>query len=367
MSQRRPDGKMVCMKRSKKQGQRGFFDEQEALEKLSKLKDPLDKLSQRIDFEVFRKTLKTIYAPAAPKSKAGARPYDYVLMFKILILQRLYNLSDEQMEFQLNDRLSFKRFTGLEFSHRVPDSNTIWNFRQGLAKDDNEKRLFKVFYQVAEQKGLIVNEGKMVDASFHEVPRQRNSREENTEIKEGKTPEDWKGDKDKLAHKDVNARWTKKNNETYYGYKNHIKADTKSKMIDDYEVTDASVHDSQTIEKLLDEKDTGQPLHADSAYAGRKIEEMVDKLGMVNKVHEKGCKNKPLTPDQMSLNRIKSTIRARVEHIFGFIETSMKGTFIRTIGIKRARVNIGITNLCFNICRAVQLGINMFIGEKCAR
>ena len=87
------------------------------------------------------------------------------------------------------DRLSFKRFTGLEFSHRVPDCNTVWNFKQGLTKDNNEKKLFDLFYKVVAEKNLIVNEGKMVDASFHEVPRQRNSREENQEIKEGKT---WK-------------------------------------------------------------------------------------------------------------------------------------------------------------------------------
>lgn len=268
------------------------------------------------------------------------------------------------MEYQLVDRLSFKRFTGLEFSHRVPDCNTIWNFKQGLAKDDNEKKLFKMFYKVLEEKQLVVNEGKMVDASFHEVPRQRNSREENKEIKEGKTPEGWKKNTHKLSHKDVDARWTKKNNDTYYGYKNHIKADTGSKLIDNYEVTSASVHDSQALEKLLDAKDKGQSLHADSAYAGQSMEGKISKVEMTNKIHEKGCKNKPLTVEQKESNRIKSTKRARVEHIFGFIETSMKGTYICTIGIARAKVNIGITNLTYNICRAVQLGINMFTNES---
>ncbi len=99
------------------------------------------------------KQLEKIYTKEKPKSSAGAKPFDYVLMFKILILQRLYNLSDEQMEYQLVDRLSFKRFTGLEFSHRVPDCNTIWNFKQGLDKrSNNEKKLFDLFYQVVEEK-----------------------------------------------------------------------------------------------------------------------------------------------------------------------------------------------------------------------
>ena len=273
------------------------------------------------------------------------------------------------MEYQLVDRLSFKRFTGLEFSHRVPDCNTIWNFKQGLAKDDNEKKLFDLFYKAVEEKQLIVNEGKMVDASFHEVPCQRNSREENKEIKEGKTPEAWKGNKQKhrLAHKDVEARWTKKNNETYYGYKNHVKADTESKLMDDYVVTPANVHDSQALEQLLDEKDKGQTLHADSAYTGEDMEGRINKVEMINKIHEKGYKNKPLTDKQKANNRIKSSKRARVEYIFGFIETSMKGTYIRTVGMARAKVNIGITNLTYNICRAVQLGINMFSGDSCVQ
>jgi IS5 family transposase len=350
---------------SKKQAPRGFFDEQEALDKLTKLKDPLEKLSKFIDFEIFRETLNLIFEKVDRKSNAGAKPFDYILMFKILLLQRLYNLSDEQMEFQLNDRLSFKRFAGLEFSHRVPDCNTIWLFKQGLAIHDNEKKLFDRFYRVLEEKDLIVSKGKMVDASFHEAPRQRNNREENTGLKEGVVPSTWS--KNKLSHKDVDARWTKKNNETFYGYKNHIKGDTGSKFIDNYVVTSANIHDSQTLEKLLDEKDNGQDIHGDSAYSGEDQEETISKVKMINKIHEKGCKNKPLTDEQKVNNRIKSSKRARVEHIFGFIENSMNGTYIRTIGIARAKVNIGITNLLYNIERAVQLKIDMFSGDRCVQ
>lgn len=354
------------MTTSSKQAPRGFFDEYEQLEKLSKLKDPLEKLNSKINFEIFRESLNSIYKKTDAKSSAGAKPYDYVLMFKIVILQRLYNLSDEQMEFQLNDRLSFKRFTGLEFSHKVPDTNTIWTFKEKLKENDNERKLFDCFYKELEEHKLIVSEGKMVDASFHEAPRQRNSREENKELKEGNTPEEWKEEKQKhkLSHKDIEARWTKKNNQTYYGYKNHVKADLGSKFIDNYTVTDASVHDSQALETLLDEKDKGQPLYADSAYTGDDQERSISKVEMINKVHEKGYKNKPLTEAQKESNKNKSKYRARVEHIFGFVQTSMKGTYIRSIGIARARVVIGLTNLAYNICRAVQLNINM-VKDRC--
>lgn len=356
------------MTTSSKQAVRGFFDEYEQLEKLSKLKDPLEKLNSKINFELFREVLNSIYKKTDAKSTAGAKPYDYVLMFKIIILQRLYNISDEQVEFQLNDRLSFKRFTGLGFSHKVPDTNTIWTFKEKLKENDNERKLFDCFYKEVEEQNLIVSEGKMVDASFHEVPRQRNSREENKELKEGRIPKEWKAKKNKhkLSHKDTDARWTKKNNQTYYGYKNHVKADLGSKLIDDYAVTDASVHDSQALETLLDEKDKGQSLYADSAYTGEEQEASISKAEMINKVHEKGYKNKPLTEAQKESNKNKSKYRARVEHIFGFVQTSMKGTFIRNIGIARARVVIGLTNLTYNMCRAVQLNINMN-RDKCAQ
>ncbi len=344
---------------NKKQPARGFFDEYEQLEKLSKLKDPLEKLRDRIDFESFRATLDGIYEKTERKSAAGAKPFDYVLMFKIIILQRLYNLSDEQTEFQLTDRLSFRRFVGLELSHKVPDTNTIWTFKEKLKVDDNERKLFNCFYAELKKEQLIVSAGKMVDASFHEVPRQRNTREENGLIKKGAIPIDW--DEKKRRHKDTDARWTKKNNELYYGYKNHIKADVGSKLIDDYVVSEASMHDSRALEDLLTEQDAGQKLYADSAYDGQ--EETVEKARMENLIHEKGYRNKPLTEEQKETNRGKSKVRARVEHIFGFVENSLHGTYMRCIGGARAQVVIGLTNLVYNICRAVQLKINMF-AEK---
>ena len=353
------------MMMNKKQQARGFFDEYIVLEKLSNLKDPLEKLNSKIDFEIFRPTLESIYGTIERKNNAGAKPYDYVMMFKVLILERLYNLSDEQTEFQINDRLTFRRFLNLELGHRVPDCNTIWNFKEKLKEDNNEKKLFDCFYRQLAEEGLIVGEGKLVDASFHEAPRQRNTREENAQIKQGGVPEHWKEKPNKLRHKDVDADWTKKNNETFYGYKNHVKADEGSKLIDDYAVTSASVHDSQTLEDLLTIKDKGQDIHGDSAYSGQNQEETIAKVEMINQIHEKGCKNKPLTEEQLQNNRKKSKKRARVEHIFGFIENSMGGSYVRTIGKQRAKVVIGLTNLAYNLCRSVQLGLNMYKGKVC--
>lgn len=120
-----------------------------------------------------------------PKAPGGRPPYDYVMMFKILILQRLYNLSDEQMEYQINDRLSFQRSLHLDLKKAVPDQNTIWHFRENLTKAQLVLLLFLKFDTHLEKQGLIAHEGSIVDASFVEVPRRRNKKDENKQVKEG--------------------------------------------------------------------------------------------------------------------------------------------------------------------------------------
>ena len=201
-----------------------------------------------------------------------------MMMFKIIILQRYYGLGDEQIEYQILDRMSFKHFLCLESGDKVPDEKTVWLFRENLTKAGLSEELFEMFHSHLEQQGMILNEGKMVDASFTIAPRQRNTREENKMIKAGRGDELWNDHQHKKRHKDIDARWTKKNGETFYGYKDHIKVDAKSKFIDKYTVTDASVHDSQPLDELLEEKkDQNQDFHADSAYTGEEQEKVIAK------------------------------------------------------------------------------------------
>ena len=217
------------------------------------------------------------------------------------------------------------------------------------------EKLFDRFTRHLEERGLITNKGSIIDASFVEVPRQRNSREENAKIKEGTIPEDWEEDPCKLRQKDTDARWTKKNDQTFYGYKDHVKVDTDSKLIKAYEVTDASVHDSQVLEPLIDKTDKDTDLHADSAYRSAKIETTLKKRGVRSKIHEKANRNQPLTKAQIRNNRAKSRMRARVEHVFAQITNSMNGFCIRSIGLRRACGTVGLINLAYNIVRSVHL------------
>ena len=342
----------------------GLFDDHFLMEKLTKLGDPLQKLSSYINWDIFKAPLNKAFSDEAKDlSKGGRPPFDKLLLFKALLVQSLYNLSDDQLEYQITDRASFKRFLGLKKSDKVPDSKTFWFFREQLIEKDVIIGLFKTFNETLDAAGVFANEGKMVDASFVEAPRQRNTREENKHIKEtGTAPEAWKENPHKLCQKDTDARWTKKNEVVFYGYKNHIKSDTKTKLIEKFEVTDASVHDLQPVEGLLEEKDAGQPFYADSAYTGQEQEKIYEKKKVVSMVNEKGHRNKPLTEEQKENNREKSKTRARVEHIFGFVENSMNGSFVRTIGMARAKAKIGMMNLVYNICRSTQLKITVCMG-----
>jgi IS5 family transposase len=256
---------------------KGLFDEEFRLEMLSKQGDPLQKLNEVIDWESFRHILKRIFSKEA-KGPGGRPPYDYVMMFKILILQRLYNISDAQTQYQILDRQSFMRFLGLGLHSSIPDEKTIWLFREKLTQSGKIETLFNKFRDILMKQGFIAQNGCIVDASFVEVPRQRNSKEDNEQIKRGDVPESWKEKPNKLRQKDTDARWMTKAKQRHYGYKNHIKIDKNSKLIKKYVTTDASVHDSQALEDLIEKVDSHHEMYGDSAYSGQPIAQLLKKF-----------------------------------------------------------------------------------------
>ena len=340
-----------------KKRKKGFFDEDARLSELSQKGDFLEVLNQNIDWEMFRRPVERAMREQKPKGPGGRPPNDAVVMVKTLILRELYQLSDDAIEFQIMDRLSFQRFLGLGLSDDVPDAKAIWYYRNELTKTRVIEKLFARFYRELEKKQIIANKGVIVDATFSEVKRQRNSREENAEIKEGNVPEDWleEGNEAKLRQKDIDARWRKKNGQSHYGYKNHVKVDEKSKIIKKYVVSSGNVHDSQEIEALLDTEDAGQRIYADSAYRSEEIEKLLERQNMKSKIHEKGYRNRSLTTTQKNANRMKSKRRVRIEHVFGFMANTMKIRRLRAIGKERIEGVIGLINLTYNICRYVQI------------
>ena len=330
---------------------------EDQLRLLSHLGDPLEKLDHYIDFEAFRPILLTVF-PTAYQPKGGRPRLDPVMMFKVLILQKLYGLSDHAMQFHIADRSSFQRFLKIKAIKAVPDEKTIWLFAEQIKTAGLIDQLFDAFGEKLRSSGLIAQAGKVVDATIVEVPKQRNTREENEQIKADEVPADWQQKPNKLRQKDVDARWTKKNNKSYYGYKDHIKVDVKSKLIEDYEVGPANEHDSKVLAHLdfSAQQDGAQGFWADAAYWSEQIIKLVvEDWKMQEHICEKGKRNHPLTEEQKASNRVKSKVRSRVEHVFGHMRQSMGGFFIRKIGIERAAVEVGLKNLAYNMSRAAYL------------
>lgn len=334
--------------------QAGLFDWQERFEQLDNGGDPLVKLNAMIQWKTFRKQLE-IVRDKDRKSTAGRKPFDVVVMFKILILQSLYNLSDDQTEFQIRDRLSFMHFLELSIGDRVPDAKTIWLFREQLTEAGLIEKVFKKFDTFLRNNGFAAKKGQIIDASIVQAPKQRNSRDENKSIKEGNVPENWSDNKKR--HKDTEASWVKKNGKNYFGYKNHIEIDAKHKLVRKFDVTDAAVHDSNVFEDLLDTKNSSCDVWADSAYRSQEKLDELEKRSFREHIQRKGYRNKKLTQRELKGNHTRSKTRSRVEHIFGVQAQRAGNLILRTIGIARAKAKIGLRNLAYNIDRYATLAL----------
>jgi len=325
--------------------QPGFFDFEDRLYKIDQQSDPLAKINAAVDWEIFRPTLEK----ARDKNRqtyVGPKGYDVILLFKILVIQSLYNLSDDATEFQILDRHSFGRFLGLHLGGKVPDATTIWRFRQDLVDAGVVEELFATFDTHLRAHGFMAMKGQIVDASIVNVPKQRNSREENRQVKNGEVPEEWS--ENKRRRKDTEARWTKKNGKNFFGYKNHISIDVKHMLIRGYAVSDAAQHDSQVFETILGDN-TSKDVWADSAYRSKDRLKSLKEHGFREHLQRKGCRHRKLTEIEQQGNKTRARVRSRIEHIFGVQAQKASNLILRTIGLARARVKIGLRNLAYNM------------------
>ncbi len=345
-------------------GQLGFFDLEDRLAALSAAGDPLERLSSAVDFEIFRPPLKRALR-RSDRSKGGRPPYDPVLMFKVLVLQALYGLSDGQAEYQLRDRLSFMRFLGLGLGQRVPDEKTIWLFRELLVRAGAIDKLFERFEAELEGQGYLAMAGQIVDASLVAAPKQRNNDDDKQAIKEGRIPKDWKDRPAKLRQKDRDARWTLKQGKKkegakvqfaipHYGYKNHIATDRRHGLIRGWDASDAAANDGKRLKAVLSKENTASSVWADTAYRSKANEAFMAKNGFTSQVHHRKPPKRALPEPLARANAKRSKVRAAVEHVFGHQKSRM-ALFVRTIGLPRARLKIGMVNLAYNMQRFVWL------------
>ena len=323
-----------------------------------------------MDFEAFRPELVAALS-YSNGSQGGRPPFDPVMMFKILVIQAANNLSDERAEFLINDRLSFMRFLGLSLSDRVPDARTIWLFRERLTKAGAINALFDRFDTALRAAGYIAMSGQIVDASLIAAPRQHNTDDEKKAIKEGRIPDSWRDKPAKLRQKDRDARWTVKFTKAkpredgslpsvdlaipVFGYQNHISIDRGFGFIRKWSATDAATYEGRRLrEGLLDKTNTAAGVWADTAYRSAANETFMERNGFISHIHRKKPKGRAMPEAIRRANAAKSKIRSRVEHVFAEQKDRME-VFIRTVGIARATMKIGMTNLVYNIKRLVFL------------
>ena len=337
-------------------GQLGFFDADKRLAALSAKGDPLEAIDRLVPWESFRADIEAVVLTPDEmrKSSAGWKPVDAIVLFRMLVLQALNNLSDEQVEYQVGDRLSFTRFLRLGIEDRIPDGTTLWLFREKLAKADLIEKLFDRFDQHLGAQG---HRSRWADRRCHHragadsATRARRTRRSSA-ARRPRIGRRSRRRTDRRTRMHAGPRSTAR---SFYGYKNHVNADAKHKLIRRYEVSDAAVHDSQKLDGLLNKGNTSRDVFADSAYRSTETEATLKARGFKSRIHVRAARSHPLSKTEAEANRKKSRVRARVEHVFGVQQTSPGGRIVRTIGIVRARAKIGLQNLVYNIRRLVTL------------
>lgn len=326
-----------------------MFDQSERLKKLDNMGDVLKQLNEMVNWNAFRSILDEAI-PRIKSSKGGRPAYDNLLMFKVLVIKRLFNLSADETEFQINDRISFMRFLGLGLEDKVPDAKTIWLYEDMLSQKGAGEVLFKAFNEQIAAKGYITKAGSIVDASFIEAPKRKNTKEQREKLKKGEIPQEW-ADKEhpqKLRQRDTDATWTIKGKETHFGYKDTVKVDLDSKLIDAYKVSTDSVNDLTAAKGIFDETD--RVAYGDAAYPSLEVPENVEK-----QFCESPTKNHPLSEEQKERNHQKAKLRCRVEHVFAGMVQMIGGTTLRCKSMTRAVFNISMLNLLYNMRRTLSL------------
>lgn len=323
-----------------------LFAEQHHKEALDKLGDPLTQIERCIDFAALAAHVDGI-APRPVSAQGGRPPFPTETMVRILVLKRLYNLSDEQMEYQLLDRTSYKRFCGLSQALNIPDRTTVWVFENRIGEAGAQAIFDGVTAQLL-QKGFIARGGQIIDATLVPAPRQHNSRGDKELIEQGAIPADWKPAK--RRQKDLDATWTKKHGQRQHGYKLSVNIDNQHKFIRRIVTDTASTHDSQHFEAVIDPANTRREIYADRGYPSGQREAWLKANGYRNRIQRKGQRNQPLSDTQQRRNRGIAKTRARVEHVFAAIE-QMGGKLIRTIGQARANFAMTMMAACYNLKR----------------
>ena len=272
--------------------------------------------------------------------KTGGAPHiDLLVKVKMLFLQYLYNLSDPELEDQVNDRLSFQSFIGLDLSTTVPDYTTIWRFRERLIENKLNDRLFELILGYLESQNLLIKKGTIIDATIIDSANRPLSDKKREELKQKQS-----------SQIDTDADSTMKRNKYYFGYKGHIGTDMGSKLIRKREFSSAKSHDSQYKDSLLSGDE--EALFGDSAYSNIGDKRHYRKEGIYYGILDKGTRRKQLSKKQKANNKKKSKIRSAVEHPFGYMKERLNYRKAVAKTQERNRFRFDMNCIIYNIFRA---------------
>ena len=291
--------------------------------------------------------------PLADRSKGGRPPYPTEIMVRMVFLQSLYNLSDEDCEHQVLDRMSFQRFCRLDGVLHIPDARTLWRFKQRLVQGSlGGRAIFDAVSQQLQRQGYIPRGGQIVDASIVAAPITQAKTAEREALNEGKAPEGWS--KKRLRHTDRDARWTKKHGKSYYGYKVHSNVDARWKLIRRIQVTPANVDDGQTLAAVLDKGNTRGRLLADRGYDSHANRELLAQHQLRDGIARRAKPGQEARQRLDARNRTINKTRSRVEHVFAGLE-QLGGKLVRAMTLARNELAITLKCVAYNAKRLVWL------------
>jgi transposase, IS5 family len=327
-----------------------LFAAQHRAQKIDVLGDPLMKIASHIDFAALAAEVDRI-APRPVSTLGGRPPYPTETMIRILVVKRLHNHSDEQMEFLLLDRMSYQRFCGLSDAANIPDRTTIWTFENRIGAI-GAQALFDAMEQQLLRHGYMARCGQIIDATLVPAPKQHFKKAEKEILKQEAMPAEWTPAQ--RRQKDLDATWTQKHGKSHYGYKLSINIDKRYKVIRKIKTDTASTHDSQHLDAVLDPMNTNKDVYADKGYTSQARETQLKAAGYRNQIQRKGQRNHPLSAYQEQRNQRIAKSRARVEHVFAAMAQT-GGKLIRTIGQARADFALTMMAMCYNLKRLVYL------------
>jgi IS5 family transposase len=316
---------------------------------LVKQREGLNKRLERMGSQIDWSRIEAVLSPLR-RGRMGAPGYAPLVLFKALLLAQWYGLSDERLEEELADRVTFRRFVGLGLADETPDHTTLWRFREALGAAGLQAAAFAEINRQFDARGLILRQGTLIDATLVEAQAARpRPPKEQEQAPPGERPPS------KLARSmvDADADWTRRGGRHHFGYKGHIAVDQGSGLIRRQTLTPASVNETSVADTLY--RGDERAIYADKAYDSHARRARLHSLGLKNRIQRRGNKHHPPTARETLRNRLIGRLRGRVETVFGFFKRVWHYRRVRYFNLRRNAVQFTLMCTAYNLSRALRL------------